>query len=150
MKTTRPPKIALIVSEFNTDITENLLKGAIKRLTKTHHVNLENLSIFKVPGAIEIPLTAKLIAKSKKYHALICLGAVIRGETDHYHYVCEQVNNGLQTVMLDFDLPVIFGILTTKTHLQAKQRSGGKYGNTGEYCADAAIRMIALKKELSI
>ena len=149
MKKTSASKIAIIVSEFNTDITESLLQGALKKLQKTHGIALKNLAVYKVPGAIEIPFTAKLIAKSKKYQAIICLGAVIKGDTDHYHYVCSQVSNGCQTVMLEFEIPLIFGVLTTNTYLQAKQRSGGKYGNTGEYCADAAIKMIALKKELS-
>src|SRR5687768_13583330 len=106
-------KFAIVVSQFNQTITDKLLDGALTRL-KELNVKDDQINLIKVPGAVEIPLTAKLLARSQKYHAIICLGAVIRGDTDHYDYVCQQVSNGCQQVMMDFDVPVIFGILTTQ------------------------------------
>lgn len=141
-------KLAIIVSEFNPQITEALFSGALEKLKKTHHIAEKNITVVRVPGAVEIPFAAKLLAKSQKYQAIICLGAVIKGETDHYDYVCQQVSFGCQKVMLTFDIPIIFGVLTTQTLQQAKQRSGGKHGHKGEDCADAAISMIALKNSL--
>lgn len=141
-------KIAIVVSEFNQLITEPLLSGAIERLNERGIIN-DSITIIKVPGAVEIPLTAKLLAKQKKYAAIICLGAVIRGDTDHYDYVCQQVSQGCQQVMLEHEIPVIFGILTTNTFEQAKDRVGGKEGHKGRDAADAAIVMIKRVKELA-
>src|SRR5436190_9937561 len=105
--------IGIVVSEFNEDITSALLSGAVERLYELKFTE-NNLRVVKVPGAIEIPLVAKFMAMSKRYSAIICLGAVIRGETSHYDYVCMQVSQGCQKVMLEYDMPVIFGVLTTE------------------------------------
>lgn len=134
-------KIAIAVSIFNEDITTALLEGALSRLSELG-VDKKNIEVVKVPGAIELPLTAKLMAQSQKYQAIICLGAVIRGETDHFDYVCQQVSNGCQNVMLSYNLPIIFGVLTTKNVRQALDRVGGKHGHKGREAADAAITMI--------
>lgn len=139
--------IAIIVSEFNQDITSKLLAGALERL-KERGIAQEQIYTVKVPGAVEIPLTAQLLAKSKKYSAIICLGAVIRGDTDHYDYVCQQVSNGCQRVMLEQEVPVIFGILTTNTVEQAEDRVGGKEGHKGHDAADAALVMRERMSEL--
>lgn len=133
-------KVAIVVSLFNEEITNLLLEGAVSRL-KERGLSEQQISITKVPGAVEIPLVAKLLAKSKKYQAIICLGAVIRGETDHYDYVCQQVSEGCREVMMEFELPVVFGVLTTNNFQQAKARVGGKEGHKGKEVADVAIEM---------
>jgi 6,7-dimethyl-8-ribityllumazine synthase len=140
-------KIAIIVSEFNANVTDRLLEGAVQRLNQ---LNIPELSwqITSVPGAVEIPLIARQFAKSGKFNAIICLGAVIRGETDHYDYVCQQVSYGCQKVALKFDVPVIFGILTTENEAQALARSGGDEGNKGKDAVDASIEMITLMDTL--
>ncbi len=140
-------KIAIIVSEFNSEITEKLLEGAIARLNELGKTN-EHIKVFHVPGAVEIPLVAQLLAKSMNYCAIITLGAVIRGETTHYDYVCEQVSQGCQKIMLEYSIPVIFGVLTTENDAQALDRVGGKHGHKGVDAADAAIRMVELVKKL--
>jgi len=140
-------QFAIVVSQFNHHVTDKLLEGAHSRL-KERGIDEANIFVTKVPGAVEIPLIAKLLAQSNQYHAIICLGAVIRGETDHYDYVCDQVSRGCQQVMLDFDVPVIFGVLTTHTDEQALERASGNEGK-GIYCADAAIHMANLVNELS-
>ena len=135
-------KLAIVVSEFNAIISEKLLAGAVAHLGE-NGIASEQLTIIHVPGAVEIPLTAKLLAKSKKYHAIICLGAVIRGDTSHYDYVCEQVSQGCQQVMLEHEIPVIFGILTTNDARQAQQRVSDN-NNKGKYAAAAALKMVAV------
>src|SRR5437016_3652226 len=114
--------IAIVVSVFNAEITEKLLQGTLDRLLElgTHEGHIHTI---KLQGAVEIPLAAKLLAASKKYEAIICLGAVIRGDTDHYQYVCQQVSQGCQQVMLEFDLPIVFGVLTTNNLEQAQDRT---------------------------
>lgn len=134
-------KFAVVVSQYNQDITDKLLEGTLTRLHE-RDFNQNQIKVFKVPGAVEIPLIAKMLAKSEKYDAVICLGAVIRGDTDHYDYVCQQVSYGCQQVMLEFDIPVIFGILTTENVDQAEDRVGGKEGHKGVEAADAAIQMV--------
>jgi 6,7-dimethyl-8-ribityllumazine synthase len=135
--------IAIIVSRYNPEITERLLQGAVQRL---HELGIDPTAIHitRVPGAVEIPLAAQQYAKREDCSAVICLGAVIRGETDHYDYVCQQVSYGCQRIALDFDLPVIFGVLTTDDEEQALERSGGAHGHKGREAADAAVEMIAL------
>jgi 6,7-dimethyl-8-ribityllumazine synthase len=140
-------KIALVVSQFNSDITEKLLHGTLERLQE-RGVLKTNLTIIHVPGAVEIPLAAQLLAKTQKYAAVICLGAVIRGETNHYDYVCEQISQGCQRVMLDLSIPVIFGVLTTDTEEQAKSRVGGSHGHKGKESADAALTMLTIVEKL--
>lgn len=134
---------AIIVSEFNRHITDKLLEGALSRF---YDLGIREKEVFvtHVPGAVEIPLIAQLLAKSKQFHAIICLGAVIRGDTDHYDYVCDQVSQGCQKVMLDHNIPVIFGVLTTHNDEQALARAGGSEGHKGVYCADAAVQMASL------
>jgi len=134
---------AIVVSEFNQNITDALLHGALDRFNELG-INQNNITVVKVPGAVEIPLVAQLLAKTKKYNAIVCLGAVIRGETSHYDYVCEQVSQGCQRIMLDFDLPVIFGLLTTENELQAIERAGGSEGNKGKDAVDTALAMVAV------
>jgi len=138
---------AIIVSEFNQTITGALLEGALERFSELGIMN-KSITIIRVPGAIEIPLTAQLLAKTKKYQALICLGAVVRGETSHYDYVCQQVSQGCQRVMLDFDVPVIFGVLTTENEEQAMERVGGRHGHKGKEAVEAAVAMAKIVEKL--
>lgn len=147
-KKTSAKKIALIVSQYNSDITDALFHGAFNHLLQAGFLE-KNITIIHVPGAVEISLIAQALAKSQQYLAIIALGCVIQGDTDHYDYVCEQVSNGCQRVMLDYHLPVIFGVLTTQNQQQAKERVGGKHGHKGIEAASAALTMIDLMKQLS-
>jgi 6,7-dimethyl-8-ribityllumazine synthase len=139
--------IAVIVSRFNSDITQALEQGAIKQLQDRGFV-AEDITVIEVPGAIEIPLIAKQLAKKNQYDVIIALGAVIRGETTHYDYVCQQVSDGCQRVAMTYDIPVIFGILTTENDAQAWDRLGGAYGHKGIDAVDSAIAMQAILKQL--
>lgn len=139
-------KIAIVVSRFNQAITDKLLAGAIKRLNECG-VHENEILIKSVPGAVEIPLIAQQFAKHKSVDAIICLGSVIRGDTSHYDYVCQQVSDGCQRIMLDFNIPVIFGVLTTENITQAFDRTGGEQGHVGIYSADAAVEMVKLMQE---
>lgn len=141
-------KFALVVSEFNQLITDKLLEGSLTCLIDSG-IKKENITVIKVPGAVEIPLTTQLLAKSKKYQAIICLGCVIRGDTSHYDYVCEQVSQGCQRVMLDFEIPVIFGVLTTENMEQAIERVGGSEGHKGKDAANAALMMVEIVEKLT-
>ncbi len=136
-------KIAIIVSRFNQEITQRLLQGAKERFGEAG-LSHDQFPVTWVPGAIELPLAAQQFAKREEFSAIICLGAVIRGETDHYDYVCQQVSYGCQRVALDFDIPVIFGVLTTENEEQALARTGGAHGHKGREAADAAMEMIAI------
>ena len=140
-------ELAIIVSRFNESITDGLLKGALSRAEQLGYP-AEKIQIFKVPGAIEIPLIAKKLAQQDRYLAIVCLGAVIRGETSHYNYVCEQVSQGCQQVMLTYEIPVVFGVLTTENSKQAFDRIGGAHGHKGEDAVDVAIEMIGLLHDL--
>lgn len=133
-------KFAIVVSQFNQNITDALLQGALDKFAEVN-ISENEITIIKVPGAVEISLAAQLLAKKNTYKAIICLGAVIRGETNHYDYVCEQVSQSCQRVMLDYNVPVIFGILTTDNEQQAIERVGGKEGHKGKDAVDAAITM---------
>lgn len=141
-------KFAIIVSDFNMEITHALKVGAIDQL-KQKGIAEHHIKVIHVPGAVEIPLIAKLLAKKSEFSAIICLGAVIRGETSHYDYVCDQVSQGCQQVMLDHQIPVIFGVLTTDNEAQAQDRIGGKHGHKGRDAADAALTMAALVQTLN-
>jgi len=132
--------IAIVVSLFNRDITQALQDGAIQRLIDCG-ISTDEITLVEVPGAVEIPLVASRLAKSKQYQVIIALGAVVRGETTHYDYVCEQVSHGCQRVALECDMPVIFGVLTTENESQAWDRLGGKHGHKGCDAADAALAM---------
>lgn len=138
-------KVGIIVGRFNEFIVSKLLGGALDGL-KRHGVEEENIEISWVPGAFEIPLVAKKMAKSKKYDAIICLGAVIKGSTPHFDYVCAEASKGIASVSLSEELPIIFGVLTTDTIEQAIERAGTKAGNKGYDAAVSAIEMANLLK----
>lgn len=140
-------KIGIVVARFNEFITSKLLSGALDGL-KRHEVSEENIDIAWVPGAFEIPLVASKMAQSGKYDAVICLGAVIRGSTSHYDYVCNEVSKGIAQVSLSTGLPVLFGVLTTENIEQAIERAGTKSGNKGYECACGAIEMVNLLHQL--
>lgn len=140
-------KIGIIASRFNEFITSKLVSGAQDSLTR-HGVADDDISVAWVPGAFEIPVIAKKMASSGKYDAVICLGAVIRGATSHYDYVCNEVSKGIAAVSLETGLPVLFGILTTDTIEQAIERAGTKAGNKGTDCAMSALEMINLMKNI--
>ena len=136
-------KIGIVAARFNEFITGKLVAGAQDSLAR-HNVAEKDIDIAWVPGAFEIPLIASKMAKSGKYDAIICLGAVIRGNTSHYDYVCSEVSKGIATVSLNSDLPVMFGVLTTDSIEQAIERAGTKAGNKGFDCAESAIEMVNL------
>lgn len=140
-------RIGIIVARFNSNITNRLLEGAVDTL-KRHDVPDDAIDIAYVPGAFEIPLIAQKMSRCGKYDAVICLGAVIRGSTSHYDYVCSEVSKGIANVSLSSDIPVMFGVLTTDNIEQAIERSGNKAGNKGSECAEGAIEMINLIREI--
>lgn len=140
-------KFGIIVGRFNEFIVGKLLSGALDAL-KRHGVEEADIDITWVPGAFEIPLVAKKMAKSERYDGIICLGAVIRGATPHFDYVSSEVTKGIASVSLDTEIPVIFGILTTDTIEQAIERAGTKAGNKGYDAAVTAIEMANLLKEI--
>ncbi|MBB5265292.1 6,7-dimethyl-8-ribityllumazine synthase [Catenibacillus scindens] len=140
-------KVGIVVARFNEFITSKLLSGAIDGLVR-HDVDEDDIHVAWVPGAFEIPLIASKMAGSGKYDAVICLGAVIRGSTSHYDYVCNEVSKGVATVSLNTGIPVMFGVLTTENIEQAIERAGSKAGNKGYECALGAIEMINLIREI--
>ena len=140
-------KIGIVAARFNEFITSKLVDGAIDGLVR-HDVKEKDIDITWVPGAFEIPLIASKMAKSEKYDAIICLGAVIRGSTSHYDYVCNEVSKGISAISLKYDLPVMFGVITTENIEQAIERAGTKVGNKGYDCALGAIEMVNLIKEI--
>ena len=144
---TPPGRFALVAARFNGAIVEQLVAGALDGL-KRHGVADEAIDVAYAPGSFEIPLVAKKLAASGRYAALICLGAVIRGETGHYDHVAGGVTSGVAAVALEFGLPVIFGVLTTDTLEQAINRAGAKSGNKGFEAALAAIEMVNLLRAL--
>lgn len=139
-------KHAIVVSRFNEFITESLLKGAVDSLIR-HGVKEEDLTVVRVPGAYEIPLTADKLAKSKKFDSIICIGAVIRGSTSHYDLVAAE-SAKVGTIGLQNSIPIIFGILTTESIEQAIERAGSKAGNKGSEAATTAIEMVNLLKQI--
>lgn len=140
-------KVGIIAARFNEFITSKLLGGAVDAL-KRHEVRENDIEVAWVPGAFEIPLIASKMAKSGKYDAVICLGAVIRGSTTHYDYVCSEVSKGIANVSLNSAIPVMFGVLTTENIEQAIERAGTKAGNKGYDCAIGAIEMVNLIREI--
>lgn len=140
-------KVVIVAARFNEFITSKLVGGALDGL-KRENVKDEDIDVAWVPGAFEIPLIASKMAKSRKYDAIICVGAVIRGSTSHYDYVCSEVSKGIAQVSLANDLPVMFGVLTTDTIEQAIERAGTKAGNKGFECAQGAIEMVNLIREI--
>lgn len=138
-------KFAIIVSRFNEFISSKLLSGAIDELTR-HGVSEDNITVIWSPGAFEIPVVAKKLAKSGTYDAIIALGAIIRGSTPHFEYVSAELSKGIASVSLDTGVPVIFGVLTTENIEQAIERAGTKAGNKGSDAAKSAIEMANLIK----
>ena len=139
-------KIGIVASRFNEFITSKLIGGALDGLRR-HEAREEDIELVWVPGAFEIPLVAEKMAESGRYDAVICLGAVIRGATSHYDYVCAEVSKGIAHVSLNAKIPVMFGVLTTDTIEQAIERAGTKGGNKGYDCALSAIEMVNLLKQ---
>lgn len=140
-------KIGIVAARFNEFITSKLLGGAMDGLLR-HEVQEEDIHVAWVPGAFEIPLIASKMAKSGTYDAVICLGAVIRGSTSHYDYVCNEVSKGIAAVSLETGVPVMFGVLTTENIEQAIERAGTKAGNKGYNCALGAIEMVNLIRQI--
>ncbi len=141
-------KLGIVAARFNDFITSRLLDGALDALQR-HGVAENDIEIVKVPGSYEIPLAAKMLAQSKKYSAVICLGAVIRGATPHFEYVSAEVSKGVAAVSMETGLPVIFGVLTTDTIEQAIERAGTKSGNKGWDAALSAIEMANIMKQMA-
>ena len=139
--------IAIVAARFNEFIVSKLVSGCVDGLVR-HNVSDDDITLAWVPGAFEIPLMASKLAKSGKYDAVICLGAVIRGSTTHYDYVCSEVSKGIANVSLNTDIPVMFGVITTENIEQAIERAGTKAGNKGYDCAVGAIEMINLSKQI--
>lgn len=140
-------KIGIVAARFNDFIVSRLIGGCEDTLLR-HGVQAEDISLAWVPGAFEIPLIASKMAKSGKFDAVIALGAVIRGSTSHYDYVCSEVSKGIANVSLNSDVPVLFGVLTTDSIEQAIERAGSKAGNKGSECAQGAIEMVNLIRAL--
>ena len=144
-----PPdaRVAVVAARFNEDIVNELLAGCVRRIGELK-LDESRVDVHRVPGAFELPLAAKLLARTKRFNAVICLGCVIRGDTPHFDYVAGECARGVQRVALDEAVPVIFGVLTTDTEEQARDRAGGKHGHAGERAADAAAEMIALAAQV--
>jgi 6,7-dimethyl-8-ribityllumazine synthase len=140
-------KFGIVVSEWHPEITNILLQGAKDTLLK-HDVYEDDIIIKKVPGSFELSIGCQFMAEYTMVDVIICLGAVIRGETPHFEYICQGVTQGITTVGLDYNIPVIFGLLTTDNFDQAKERSGGKCGNKGVEAAITAIKMAVLQDEM--
>ena len=140
-----PPhaRVAVVAARFNQKIVDELLAGCLRRLTQ-HGITEDRVEVHRVPGAFELPVAAKVLAGTGGFHAIVCLGCVIRGDTPHFDYVAGESARGIQQVAVAEGLPVIFGVLTTNTEEQALQRTGGSHGHAGERAADAAAEMIAL------
>ncbi len=139
--------MAIVASRYNEDICERLLKGALDAL-KQCGVAEENIKVFRVPGAFELPLVLQAVANTESYDAAVALGVVIRGETSHYDYVAGEAAKGVREVMLKTGLPVGFGLLTTENEEQALARAGGVHGNKGHEAAVVALEMVTLLKEI--
>lgn len=138
---------AVVVSRFNSFVTESLLNGALDALRR-HGADMDRVSVAWCPGSFEIPLVARRMAASGAYDAVICLGAVIRGATPHFDLVCREVAGGVSRASMDTDVPVVFGVITTDTIEQALERAGTKAGNKGADAASAAIEMVNLLRQI--
>jgi 6,7-dimethyl-8-ribityllumazine synthase len=143
----RHMKFGIVVSEWNPEITYAMCDAAIDTLVK-HKALLENITVIKVPGSFELPLGAKWLAELDEIDAVLCIGCVIQGETRHFDFICQGVSQGIVQLNLTFGIPVVFGVLTTQTIEQARDRAGGKHGNKGDEAAVTAIKMVALMKDL--
>ena len=136
-------RIAVAAARFNADLTDELLTGCLRRLGELGVAD-DHVEVVRVPGAFELPVTAKAFARTGRFDAVVCLGAVVRGDTPHFDYVAGECARGIQQVAIAESLPVIFGVLTTNTDEQARDRVGGKHGHYGERAAEAAAEMMAL------
>ncbi len=139
-------RFGIVVSDWNKEVTWSLLEGAVKTL-KNHGTKEDNIIIRHVPGSFELTLGAQFLAEYDDLDAVICLGCVIQGETPHFTYICQGVTQGITQLNLDYNLPFIFGVLTTLSQQQAVDRAGGKLGNKGDEAAITAIKMAALQLE---
>jgi 6,7-dimethyl-8-ribityllumazine synthase len=137
----------IVVSEWNPEVTEALLDGACKTLLE-NGVNASDIHIKRVPGSFELTLGAQFFAEYTEVNAVLCLGCVIQGDTPHFDYVCQGVTHGITELNLEYNIPFVFGLLTTNTFEQAKDRAGGKLGNKGEESAVVAIKMVSLQAEM--
>jgi 6,7-dimethyl-8-ribityllumazine synthase len=142
----RQMKFGIVVAEWNPEITFALRDAAINTLLR-QGASRKNIVVKHVPGSFELTLGAKWLAETEEFDAVICLGCVIQGETRHFDFICQSVTQGITKLNLDYSIPVVFGVLTTNTVEQAKDRAGGKHGNKGDEAAVTAIKMAALKKE---
>jgi 6,7-dimethyl-8-ribityllumazine synthase len=140
-------RFAVIAARFNAFIVDELLSGCVSRL-KELGVLADAVEIYHVPGAFELPVTAKVAAKTGRFAAVICLGCVIRGDTPHFEFVAGEAARGIQQAAIEEGLPVIFGVLTTETEQQARDRTGGVHGHAGKRAAEAAVEMVAVLAEL--
>jgi 6,7-dimethyl-8-ribityllumazine synthase len=140
-------RVGVIAARFNEMVTGKLVEGAVEGLKK-HGVDEDRIDVAWVPGAFELPLVAKRLARTERYDALICLGAVIRGDTPHFDYVCTEAARGITEASRDTGVPVAFGVLTCDDQQQADDRSGGRVGNKGEEAAEAALEMAGLMRAL--
>ena len=144
-----PPfvRVAVVAARFNQAIVDELLAGCLRRLEQLGG-GADRVEVFRVPGAFELPVAAKVLSETKKYAAVVCLGCVVRGDTPHFDYVAGECARGIQQVAVAQSLPVIFGVLTTNTEEQARQRVGGAHGHAGERAADAAAEMVAFVRKV--
>jgi 6,7-dimethyl-8-ribityllumazine synthase len=140
-------RFGVVVADWNKDITMALLEGTIKTLKKNGAVK-KNIIVKHVPGAFELTLGAQFLAEYDDLDAVICLGCVIQGETPHFTFICQGVAYGITQLNLDYNIPFIFGVLTTDTYQQASERAGGKHGNKGDEAAITAIKMAALQRDI--
>lgn len=143
-------KFAVIVSRFNQSVTDKLLEGALQCFRKNGANMAADVEVFRCPGAYELPQVASYITKQKKYDAVVCLGAVIRGETPHFDYICQECARGIGSVAQERGIPVLFGVLTTDTYEQAMERAGGSVGNKGFDAALGAIAMSNLYSQCAV
>ena len=140
-------RFGIVVADWNPEVTHALLAGAENTLRR-HGVSQEDIVVKHVPGTFEIPLGAQWLAEYDDLDGVICLGCVIQGETPHFTYICQGVTHGITHLNLDYNIPFIFGVLTTNNHLQALERAGGKHGNKGIEAAVTAIRMATLQRQI--
>ena len=136
-------RVAIVAARFNMEVTDELLAGCMRRLGELG-IDGSRVEIHRVPGAFELPVAAKALARTGRFGSVVCLGCIVRGDTPHFDYVAGEAARGIQQVALDEDLPVIFGVLTVNTEEQAQQRVGGSHGHYGERAAEAAAEMMAL------
>jgi len=140
-------RFGIVVSEWNQEITFSMRNAALETLTR-HGASPGNILVKYVPGSFELTLGAQLMAETEDFDAIICLGCVIQGETRHFDFICQGVTQGITHLNLTYKIPVVFGVLTTNTFEQAKERAGGKFGNKGDEAAITAIKMASLKRDL--